>query len=66
MDYESIAYDRTILFPCLKTAIRQKKGVNIFLHEMPDRGKTQLSRLLARESGVAAHEFSMVDDGGMG
>lgn len=54
-----------ILLPYLKHAVTNRvRGVNIFLHGLPGTGKTQLSRLLAKELGCDLFEVSCEDGDG--
>ncbi|HWL29487.1 MAG TPA: AAA family ATPase [Burkholderiaceae bacterium] len=61
-DYEHLSTSLTLLKTYLGHAVDSgRKGVNVFLHGMPGTGKTQLSRVLAKELGCELFEISSED-----
>lgn len=64
-DYEHIAQKLSILRPYLKCCIEEgRKGVNVLLFGVPGTGKTQLTKLLAREAGCELFEIASEDEDG--
>jgi len=64
-DYGHISESIKILHPYLINAIEKKRnGVNIFIHGMPGTGKSELTKVLAKEIGCELFEVSCEDEEG--
>lgn len=64
-DYEHIAPSLRLLQPYLRQAVEsRRKGVNILLHGAPGTGKSQLTRVLARELGCELFEIASANEDG--
>lgn len=64
-DYEHIDPSLRLLQPYLQRAIASRKtGVNILLHGAPGTGKSQLTKVMARELGCELYEIASADEDG--
>lgn len=64
-DYEHIDPSLRLLLPYLQRAIVSRKaGVNILLHGAPGTGKSQLTKVMARELGCELYEIASADEDG--
>lgn len=64
-DFDHIKNSLDILLPYLRDCIKdQRKGVNIFIYGIPGTGKSQLSRVIAKELGCNLFEVAREDNDG--
>lgn len=64
-DFRHLSHSLTVLRPYLQHVLTtHRQGVNILLYGTPGTGKSELSRLLARELNCELYEVSAQDDDG--
>jgi len=61
-DFSHVQAQFDILMPLLSIARRKcLKGINVLIHGAPGVGKTEVARILARDSGLILHEVACAD-----
>lgn len=64
-DYSHVEHGLRILRPYLRKVLRSgQRGVNIFIHGIPGTGKSELTRVIAREMRCSLFELSSEDKDG--